>query len=154
MERFFEKIKIIYVRPELSEHVGVRVGKAINHVLSNIDLGKYDFLLKIDADVAIPLDFIERCLRLEADLVGLGSFMLVRTKPFIRLLGGRWPEVPADDAYVMMCFRAAGLKTALWPKGVILKRKSGGNWKYYYYRGICDFKIGLDPTREFLQLHH
>jgi len=78
--------------------VGVRVGKAINHALSRVDIRRYDFLLKIDVDTALPLDYVERFLKLEAVLVGLGPFMLVRMKPFLRLLNGRWPEVPADDA--------------------------------------------------------
>jgi len=146
---FSSKIRVVYVRPELNEHVGVRVGKAINHVLSLIDLRRYDFLLKIDADTAMPLDYVERCLKLKADLVGLGPFMLVRMKPFLRLLNGRWPEAPADDAYVMMRFKAAELKIAPLPEGLVLKRKAGGSWKYYYYRGICDFKIGMDPVKEF-----
>lgn len=54
---------------------------------------------------------MKKSLKLEAYIVGLGPFMLVKVKPFIHLLGGCWPEVPADDAYVMLRFRAAGLKT-------------------------------------------
>jgi hypothetical protein len=42
-EDLSEKVKVIYVKPELTEHVGVRVGKAINHALKNIDLHRYDF---------------------------------------------------------------------------------------------------------------
>jgi hypothetical protein len=124
-EGFSEKVKVIYMKPELAEHVGVRVGKAINHVLNNIDLRKYDFLLKVDAGV-MPLNYLERCLKLGADLVGLGPFMLVKMEPFLKLLSGRWPEVPTDDAYVMMCFKAAGLRIAPWPEG-LLKRKAGGS---------------------------
>ena len=124
-EGFSEKVKVIYMKPELAEHVGVRVGKAINHVLNNIDLRKYDFLLKVDADVEMPLNYLERCLKLGADLVGLGPFMLVKMEPFLKLLSGRWPEVPTDDAYVMMCFKAAGLRIAPWPEGLVLKRKAG-----------------------------
>jgi glycosyltransferase involved in cell wall biosynthesis len=147
-EGFSEKVKVIYVKPELAEHIGVRVGKAINHALNNIDLRKYDFLLKVDADVEMPLNYLERCLKLGADLVGLGSFMLVKMEPFLKLLSGRWPEVPTDDAYVMMRFKAAGLRIAPWPEGLVLKRKTGGSWRYHYYRGIYDLKIGFDPIKE------
>jgi len=84
------------------------------------------FLLKIDADVAMPLNYLESCLKLRADLVGLGPFMLVKMEPFLKLPSGRWPEVPTDDAYVMMCFKAAGLRIAPWPEG-LLKRKAGGS---------------------------
>jgi glycosyltransferase involved in cell wall biosynthesis len=151
-EEFSEKVRVIYVKPELTEHVGVRVGKAINHVLNNIPLHKYDFLLKVDADIVMPLNYVERCLKLEADLVGLGPFMLVRMEPFLKLLGGRWPEVPTDDAYVMMRFKAAGLRIAPWPEGLVIKRKAGGSWRYYYYRGVYDLKIGFDPIKEFFSV--
>jgi glycosyltransferase involved in cell wall biosynthesis len=151
-EDLSEKVKVIYVKPELTEHVGVRVGKAINHALNNIDLHRYDFLLKIDADVVMPLNYLESCLKLRADLVGLGPFMLVKMEPFLKLLGGRWPEVPTDDAYVMMRFKAAGLRIAPWPEGLVLKRKAGGSWRYYYYRGIYDLKIGFDPIEEFFSV--
>lgn len=147
-EGFSDKVKVIYMKPELAEHVGVRVGKAINRALNNIDLRKYDFLLKVDADVEMPLNYLERCLKLGADLVGLGPFMLVKMEPFLKLLSGRWPEVPTDDAYVMMRFKAAGLRIAPWPEGLVLKRKAGGSWRYYYYRGIYDLKIGFDPIKE------
>jgi hypothetical protein len=129
------------------------VGKAINHELNNIDLHKYDFLLKVDADVAMPLNYLEKCLKLEADLVGLGPFMLVKMEPFLKLLGGRWPEIPTDDAYVMMCFKAAGLRISPWPEGLVLKRKAEGSWRYYYYRRIYDLKIGFDPINELFQLY-
>ena len=132
-EELSEKVRVIYVKPELTEHVGVRVGKAINNVLNNIPLHKYDFLLKVDADIVMPLNYVERCLKLKADLVGLGPFMLVRMEPFLKLLSGRWPEVPTDDAYVMMCFKAAGLRIAPWLEGLVIKRKAGGSWRYYYY---------------------
>jgi len=125
----------------------VRVAKAINRALEQVNLHLYDYLLKVDADVLMPHDYVERCLRLGADLVGLGPFMLVRMKPFLRLLGGRWPEVPADDAYVAMRFRAAGLKVAPWPQRLPVS-KMGGNWRYYYYRGFTDFEVGFDPLRE------
>ena len=42
-KRFLNKVKIVYAKPELSEHVGARMGKATNYVLNNIDLREYDF---------------------------------------------------------------------------------------------------------------
>jgi len=152
LEGWSRKVEVVYVRPDLREHVGVRAAKAINRALERANLRLYDYLLKVDADVLMPLDYVERCLLLGADLVGLGPFMLVRVKPFIRLLGGCWPEVPTDDAYVMMRFKAAGLKTAPCPEGLVLKKKAGSGWKYYYYRGIFDFKIGFDPIKELFSI--
>jgi hypothetical protein len=35
----------------------------------------------------------------------------------------------------MMRFKAAGLRIAPWLEGLVIKRKAGGSWRYYYYRG-------------------
>jgi len=83
-------------------------------------------LLKIDADVAMPLNYLKRCLKLGADLVGLGPFMLVKMEPFLKLLGGRWSEVPTDDAYIMMRFKAAELRIAPWPEELVLNKEGRG----------------------------
>jgi len=143
-------LEVIYVRPDLREHVGVRVAKAINQALRTLDLPAFDYLLKVDADVLMKTDYLEKCVSLGADLVGLGPFMLVRVKPFLLLLRGKWPETPADDAYVMMAFKARGLRVAPCPPDLLVRRKGGarGSWRYYYLRGVDDWRVGFDPIRE------
>jgi len=145
-------VDIIYVRPDLREHVGIRVGKTINQALQLLNLHEIDYLLKIDADVLIKTDYLEKCVKMDADLVGLGPFMLIKAKPFFLLLKGRWPETPADDAYIAMAFRAGGLRVTRFPEGILVKRKGGatGSWRYYYLRGVDDWKVGFDPLREFM----
>jgi hypothetical protein len=149
-------IELYHIPPDLKEHVGVRVGKAINAVLRREDLNLYDFILKIDADVRLLSDdYIERCLKLNADLVGLGYFMLIRTRAFLKLLNGRWPEVPTDDAYIMQVLKASGYRVKPLPPGLSLKRPGGvGSWRYYYLRGIYDLKIGFDPFHEVYAVIH
>ncbi|MEM4899998.1 MAG: glycosyltransferase family A protein [Thermofilum sp.] len=82
-------LKVVYVKPELKEHVGVRVGKAINAALAGENLAKYHYLLKLDADVKLHPESLERHVRLGADLVGLGPFMLIKMEKFLSILGGR-----------------------------------------------------------------
>ena len=150
-------MKVEYVPANLKEHVGVRVGKAMNAILRSENLHLYDYILKIDVDVRLhSSNYIEKCLKLGADLVGLGYFMLIRMKPFLKLLNGRWPEVPADDAYIMQAFRAANLRVASLPLGITLERPGGavGSWRYYYLRGIYDLKIGFDPFHEIYAVIH
>jgi len=145
------KLEVEYVPPNPQEHIGVRVGKAINAAIERENLNLYDYLLKLDVDIKLPSnDYIEKCLKLDVDLTGLGHFMLIRMKPFLKLLNGKWPEVPTDDAYIMQVFKAAGLKVVSLPEGLILKSSGGAraDWRYYYWRGIYDLKIGFDPFHE------
>jgi len=81
--------RIVYVKPNMQEHIGVRVGKAINTALRNENLQIYDYILKMDSDVALHPTCLEKCIRKNADLIGLGPFMLIKIKPFINILSGR-----------------------------------------------------------------
>lgn len=140
---------IFYVEPSLREHVGVRVGKAINYALRHFDLRDFDYLLKIDADVRLPPGYIKRCILLNADLVGMGPFMLVKTEPFLKYLDGKWPQTSADDAYIKLKFQSLGLKVYGELPGLVEnRRRGGGDWRYYYFRGIDDYRMGIDPILE------
>jgi len=140
-------IEVLYVKPNIGEHVGVRVGKAINVALEGEELTKYDYLLKLDCDVALHPRCLERCVKLNADLVGLGPFMMIKIEPFMKLLSGRWPETFADDSYIKLLFLAKGLRVEPMPPCVSMIRKGGvhGSWKYYFYRGIDDYRTGFNP---------
>lgn len=151
-ERF---IDIFVVRPNMEEHVGVRVGKAINAALTKLDLTKYSHIIKIDADVRLPADYIEKCIKMDSDLIGLGPFMMIKIKPFIRVLNGYWPETPADDAYVHLKFMSRKLKVTKWPYGIEVRTGGKfGNWKYYYFRGVDDFRMGIEPFHEIRNIIH
>ncbi|WP_288008125.1 glycosyltransferase family A protein [Thermofilum sp.] len=154
-------VAVYYVKPDMRRHVGERVGRAINFVLANEEVSKYEYILKIDADVRFASDyFLERCLRQKADVIGIGYFMLIRTEPFLKILGGKWPEIPTDDAFIVQAFKVCGRKVSSIPHGLTLERQGGalGGWKYYFYRGIYDLKIGFNPIKEtiaviFLVIH-
>ncbi|MEZ0346876.1 MAG: glycosyltransferase family A protein [Infirmifilum sp.] len=140
-------VEVTYYRPDMMEHVGVRVGKALNYVFERENLQQYDYLLKLDADAVLREKCLEDCVNREADLIGLGYFMLIRMKSFLKVLGGRWPVTPGDDAYIAHAFRSLGLKVEPMPPDIIVLRKSGvgGNWRYYFYRGVDDYRAGINP---------
>jgi len=146
-QRILIRTEVVYVRPDMREHLGVRVGKAINTVLEKEDLHSYDYILKMDSDVILHPRCLEKCVKKGADLIGLGPFMLVRIEPFIKVLAGRWPETPADDSYIRLAFIARGLKVEFMPPEVLEVRRAGkfGNWRYYFYRGIDDYRTGINP---------
>ncbi|MEM2104444.1 MAG: glycosyltransferase family A protein [Candidatus Bathyarchaeia archaeon] len=148
-------IDVFIVKPDMNEHVGVRVGKAINTVLAAYDITKYTHIVKIDADVKLPIDYLENCLRTNADVIGLGPFMMIKIKPFLMLLNGRWPETPGDDAYVCLRFLSQGFKVARWPDGIKVRVGGAfGDWRYYYLRGIDDFRMGMEPFHETRNVIH
>jgi len=150
------KVECIVTRPDMKEHVGIRVGKAINQSLRHINLVSFDYFLKIDADVNIPNNYLQKCLALNADLVGLGPFMLIRMKTFLKLFDGKWPETPADDAHISIKLYCFGYKIERWPQGIRLKREGGisGRWTYYYLRGKDEFKLGIEPFHELRNVFH
>jgi len=135
-----------YVKPDVNEHVGVRVGKAINAVLNGENLYYYDYILKIDDDIIILPKCLDQYIKKGVDLVGLGPFMLIKVSPFVKALSGKWPETPADDSYVRAAFIARGFKTDLVVScAFVVERAKHHNWKYYYYRGVDEYKIGANP---------
>ncbi|MGC9069216.1 MAG: glycosyltransferase [Thermoprotei archaeon] len=140
-------VRCIEVKPNMREHVGIRVGKAINEAFQQLNINDYDYIIKADADIDISYKFLETCIGLDADLIGTGPFMVIRKEPFLKLCNGRYPETPADDTYLILRFQSAGLKVARWPQGIKITRKGGtfGNWRYYFLRGMDYFKIGIDP---------
>lgn len=100
--------------------------------------------MKVDVDVRFVSDyFLERGLRQKADVVGIGYFMLIRTEPFLKILGGKWAEIPTDNAFNVQAFKVCRRKVSSIPHGLTLERQGGAlrGWKYYFYRGIYDLKI-------------
>ncbi|MEM1517437.1 MAG: glycosyltransferase family A protein, partial [Thermofilum sp.] len=127
------------------------VGKAINAARAGENLAKYHYLLKLDADVKLHPESLERHVSLGADLVGLGPFMLIKMEKFLSILGGRWPETPCDDGYILYSFTSRGaVFHPFSPDSVAVKRRGGalGSWRYYYLRGADDFRIGINPVTE------
>jgi len=141
------KLEVLYVRPNTREHVGVRVGKAINTALKNENLKLYDYILKVDSDVILHPKCLESCVKRNADLIGLGPFMLIKARPFMKFLSGKWPETPADDSYIRLLFIAKGLHVEFIPSCVTEVRRGGayGTWRYYFYRGVDDYRTGINP---------
>ncbi|MCX8170129.1 MAG: glycosyltransferase family 2 protein [Candidatus Methanomethyliaceae archaeon] len=69
----------VYLRPNLSEHVGIRMTKAMNFALKSLKLEDYDYILKVDDDVVLHPRFIEASILTGADCVG-GSGRVISCK--------------------------------------------------------------------------
>ena len=82
-------IECYFVKPNFTEHTGIRMTKAMNFALKFLNLNDYDFILKVDDDVVLPPNFIERCLKLDADCVGgSGCAQMFKINTFIDLFNG------------------------------------------------------------------
>lgn len=96
----FKGVEYVYVKPDFSEPTGVRVAKALNHLLSRESIREYNYLLRVDADVILPQFFLEANLKLDADYVGRAGYaMLLKVDTFIKFFG-KFPEIPAEDSYI------------------------------------------------------
>jgi hypothetical protein len=85
-----------------------RVSFALNRGLEQVNLSDYDYVLRCDSDTVLAPDFIERNLKGLPDLVGNGGYaMLIRVKPFLELMGGRFHSV-SDDSYLIYKFKMEG----------------------------------------------
>jgi len=99
-----KKIKCYVVEPKLDLCVGKRVSDAINRILGKVDLDEYDYLLKIDDDVILPRDFLEKNLinRRQYEIIGRGYSMIIKIETFLRLFGGKWPYLCVDDTFIIL----------------------------------------------------
>jgi len=132
--------------------LGERIGKAINLELSKVGLEKFDYLVRFDDDLTpLPSDFMEQNLKLDADLIGdrFGHAQIIKVKPFLKYLGGKWPEVQAEDSYIIMTFRVHGLKIS--PHRIEAERSyRKHDRRYYLENGKARYRFGNRFLRLFL----
>jgi hypothetical protein len=141
-------VDLLFVQPDFSKSLGIRLGKAINFALKKIRVDAYDFLLKLDADIVLPTEFLSRNLSVGADLVGQSGFsMLLRVRPFMKLLNGRWPEETAEDTYIAHLYSRHGYTVADLVLSPLMNREGGFcySWRYQLERGLSMYKLGCEP---------
>ncbi len=144
-----ERVEFVYVKPNLRDPLGKRVAAKLNRALSKVRLEMYDYLLRVDADTILPESFIEENLKADADCVGMsGCTMLLKMDSFIKIFGGRFAEVGAEDTYTVVKLLIEGRSVkprALPPK---LKRRGGAHhsWRYFFDRGVERYRLGYEPV--------
>lgn len=141
-------VEYIYVKPNLKDPLGKRIATALNRVLSIVNLKDYDYLLRVDADTILPNRFIEENLKVGADYVGKAGYaMLLKMDCFIKIFGGRFAEVGAEDSYIGLKLLSEGCSVKSWILPPKPKRKSGAHhsWRYYFIRGMEMYKLGYEP---------
>lgn len=145
-------IEIIFVKPDLNKCLGKRVAKALNTALRKVDLDKYDYILRVDADTKLPNNFIEENLKKNADCVGTSGYaMLINKKAFLEVFHGRFPEVCGEDSYFCLKLLSRGYIVKPWTLPPISKRESrvGHPWSHHFNRGEEMYKLGYEPFHVF-----
>ncbi|MDA4112122.1 MAG: glycosyltransferase family 2 protein [Thaumarchaeota archaeon] len=93
--------------PDKEHHV--RVMRAVNDVLATVNLDNYDYILITAGDVVFPRDFLERCIKTNADVFGPGDALLFKRDAF-KKLGDKFPNIPTTDTYITFLAMEKGLK--------------------------------------------
>lgn len=126
--------------------VGVRVAKAINMALADVDLSCFDWFLRVDGDRILPPDWIEKSLSEGVDIVGMGGeTLLIRTSAFMAV-GARFPVVTEEDTALILKLLSLGFKRTSGPGSTSL-RVSGKHYPLFQFieKGVWDWKLGYEP---------
>jgi hypothetical protein len=143
-----ERTEYIYVKPNFSQPLGKRVAAAINIALAKEALEEYDYILKVDAETILPCDFVKENLKNLPDFIGSGgSAMLFTTSSFLKALGGKYPEVSADDTYIASKFLYEGYTVKRWRCDPHFKIREKGHhsYKHELQRGVAWYRLGYEP---------
>lgn len=149
-EKSTERVEYFYVKPDYQLTVGKRVGAAINKALRKADFEKYDYVLKIDAEILLPANFVEANLAERPDFVGsVGFAMIFKTSSFLRVFGGVYPEVELDDIYFAFKFLYAGCSVKRWksvPVEMKVREKGYQSFSRYLHGGVEMYRVGYEPV--------
>lgn len=140
-------VQIIYDKPDMKMSLGERVARALNKALDQVNISDYDFILKADSDIIFPPDFIERNLFSGYDLMGRGSGMLIKVKPFEKYMRGAFFEIIIDDVYLLRVFQIYGLKVLPWKwiHPAIILNEPSYTWRRMLKIGEAYLRCGDTP---------
>ena len=121
-----------------------------NKALKRIDLKDYDFLLKTDEDVFYPRNFIETNVETRLDLVGGGSFLWIRVKPFLEVMNGRFIPNNFHAGLIYRIYRAKGYNniSSNYPDDMIAPKLVRGEYQQpvrRFYCGIDYYRFSQNP---------
>lgn len=127
--------------------VGIRITSALNRILERVDLAKYDYLLRVDADVVLPPSFVEACSKQDVDLVGEFGAMLMVMPTFRQVFDGRFPEVNKEDIYISFKTKSTNHLVASWSVPPIFRRLPGSDKPpdYFVENGREMWNLGYEP---------
>jgi hypothetical protein len=133
------------------ERAGVRVRKAINFALEGVDLQSFDWFLRVDGDVVLPADWIQRSVATGADVIGRGGYaLLIRMGAFLAI-GGRWPAVLKEDSFMVLKLASMGYRISPYVVSPVFLRAPGRGTdrlriNSFISDGYWNWKLGYEPV--------
>jgi hypothetical protein len=121
-----------------------RIPDALNEGYSHIKLEDFDYILRLDSDTLLKETFLERNLEGEPDSRGSGCAHLIKVKPFLELMNGRYFHL-ADDSYLNAKFRECGKKVETLVEGPLFCAGHPFDVKYFVDRGKINYILGWTP---------
>ena len=125
-----------------------KISKILNGMIEFVRIEKFDYILRVDADVILPQNFIEKNLESGTHAMGYGYAQLIDVKSFIKCMNGKFnPE--HDDGYIIEKFKFCGIP-ASWDYVIkpILKREMGNHQGsgWFFAQGELKYKYGWEPV--------
>jgi hypothetical protein len=127
-----------------------KISRVLNNMFENLKLENYDYILRVDADTVLPLNFVEGNLKQNCEVVGYGPAQLIKVDSFQKCMGGRM-HPDHDDGYFFVkypqCNLSATLKYNVEP---VIRRKSGFHQgtSWFLSQGELHFRYGYDLFHE------
>jgi hypothetical protein len=123
-----------------------KISKVLNSMVADLKVENFDYILRLDADTILPIDFVEKHVALDVDVVGgAGYAQLIKVKFFIEHMGRVFSSL-SDDTYTYFKAYVCGSSSPLIVN--VEHRKPGLNHKklsYQFYTGELDYFVGYDP---------
>lgn len=127
------------------EFAGERVGKAMRNALAQEHLERFTHLFRLDDDVLIEDDHLERSLELEGDLVGTGGYaMLIKLSAFYNLFE-QYPIHPCEDSLIAHTFMNHGYSVHKSPCPITFYNPKKYPPRFYFTIGVFRYQIGFNP---------
>lgn len=138
---------LVITEKSYKKDVARRVSEVVNRALVKVSLEEYDYILRVDSYVILPENYLELNLAIEPDIMGYGTTQIIKVKPFLKLMNGRF-HPDQDDTYIRDKFAVAGYRVC----APLVKSKSGrpigathGLLNYQFMRGESLYRIGYTP---------
>ena len=126
-----------------------RVSIVLNRGLARTNLADYDYLFRLDCDTVLKPTFLEYHLKGSPDLVGTGGYaMLIKVKPFLELMGGKFNSV-SDDSYILYKFQYEGKQVRRVNDDLLRTRVRAHSKKDQMFIGSIYYRIGYEPIHVF-----
>lgn len=120
---------------------------AINQALAFMRWREYDWVVRVNGDDEIQPNFIEENLKAEADIIGTGNPMLLKTE-VLEAMGG-WPYHPLEDYHIALLARKLGFKNVPLRMRPVSSRPYGIHYdfKKMFDEGWWSYQLGREPLQ-------